>query len=114
MGRTATKPKASQESPVPAAHADADRPSAPAADSGAVTDAMISAVANELSRFHGGNDVLNWLEAETLLHRAMAAFDDSPEDTVRPPHRSRIRPTSSVQSVQTTSLSLSIRQEVVL
>jgi hypothetical protein len=32
-----------------------------------VTDALVGALANELLRVHGGNHVLNWIEAERLL-----------------------------------------------
>ena len=42
-----------------------------------VTDKMVQAVADSLARFHGGNAVLNLLEAEHLLHTALASIDDS-------------------------------------
>jgi hypothetical protein len=38
-----------------------------------VTTAITRAVAEELWRLHGGNDVMNWLEAERLLAEALNA-----------------------------------------
>jgi hypothetical protein len=32
-----------------------------------VTNAVVSAIAKELSRFHDGNDTLNWIEAEKIV-----------------------------------------------
>jgi hypothetical protein len=34
---------------------------------------LVAAIAHELWKLHGGNDVLNWLEAEILLQNALAA-----------------------------------------
>jgi hypothetical protein len=36
-----------------------------------VTSALTRAVAEELWKLHGGNDVMNWLEAERLLGEAL-------------------------------------------
>lgn len=39
---------------------------------------LIAAIARELWKLHGGNDVLNWLEAEILLENALRDDDDPP------------------------------------
>lgn len=36
-----------------------------------VTNAVVSTIAHELARVQGGNDVLNWLEAERALREVM-------------------------------------------
>jgi hypothetical protein len=43
------------------------RPAAAPAAAIDVTHAVVAAIARELSRFHGGNDTLNWLEAEQIV-----------------------------------------------
>ena len=40
-----------------------------------VTEAVVRAVAAELSRHHAGNDVLNWLEAEALIGALLGQRD---------------------------------------
>lgn len=37
-----------------------------------VTDAIIAAIAHEIWKVHGGNAVLNWLDAERCLAEVMA------------------------------------------
>jgi hypothetical protein len=43
------------------------RPAAVPAAAIDVTNAVVAAIARELSRFHGGNETLNWLEAEQIV-----------------------------------------------
>jgi hypothetical protein len=40
-----------------------------------VTESLIGAIAHELWKLHGGNDVLNWIEAESMLHDAFRRID---------------------------------------
>lgn len=40
-----------------------------------VTESLIEAIAHELWKLHGGNDVLNWIEAEAMLHDALRRID---------------------------------------
>ena len=61
---------------LPAAHAPRRfivRPILGPAEGLDVTDAVVSAIASELRRLHAGNDVLNRIEAERLLQRALAS-----------------------------------------
>ena len=41
---------------------------------------LIAAIARELWKLHGGNEVLNWLEAEILLQNALAGDADDHHD----------------------------------
>jgi hypothetical protein len=41
-----------------------------------VTEQVIAAIASTLWKVHGGNDVLNWLEAERALHAAMLEYSE--------------------------------------
>ncbi|HWQ28594.1 MAG TPA: hypothetical protein VNN12_06180 [Dehalococcoidia bacterium] len=45
-----------------------------------LTRPLIAAIANELSRAHGGNDVLNWLEAERVLQRLIGEPEEREDD----------------------------------
>lgn len=43
-----------------------------------VTEALTRAVATELWKLHGGNDVMNWLEAERLLGEVLRSSERRP------------------------------------
>ncbi len=49
-----------------------------------ITRALISAIAYELSVLHGGNDELNWLEAERHLARVLPHGQDQQEAALPP------------------------------
>lgn len=44
-----------------------------------LTERVVGVIAEELSRRHGGNDVLNWIESERLLIQALLAGAESSE-----------------------------------
>lgn len=48
-----------------------------------VTNALTAAIAQELARAQGGNDVLNWLEAERLLRGLIASDRAMPHEPAR-------------------------------
>jgi hypothetical protein len=53
-----------------------------------VSKPLIAAIAEELRKLRGGNEVLNWLEAEILLQNALAAdqsFDRDPHERIGSP-----------------------------
>lgn len=45
-----------------------------------VTNALTSAIAQELARAQGGNDVLNWLEAERILQELVGGARSTPRE----------------------------------
>jgi hypothetical protein len=60
--------------PAPVRHNDAIRVIVrPALDTAAldVTESLVGAIASQLWKHYGGNDVVNWLEAERLLQHAL-------------------------------------------
>lgn len=59
------------------------RPTAEPSREHDITRCLISAIAYELSILHGGNDELNWLEAERHLARLVAS--DQPGAAPSPP-----------------------------
>ncbi len=54
-----------------------------------ITNALVGAVAAEIWKHCGGNDVLNWMEAERFV-QALAAREPQPE----PKSRQHVRPVS--------------------
>ena len=48
-----------------------------------IAPALIGAVAHELWKHCGGNEVLNWLEAERILARLLAGMPPEPVRTAR-------------------------------
>lgn len=70
------------------------KPSAQPAKEIDLTNALVSAVAAELWNTCGGNDVLNWMEAENFVQSLVVRESHSepkPRQRVRPPHPSRSR-----------------------
>lgn len=70
------------------------RPSAHPAKEIDVTNALVSAVAAELWKHCGGNDVLNWMEAERFVHSLAAQepqAEPKPRQHARPVQPSRPR-----------------------
>jgi hypothetical protein len=61
--------------PAPAAQPRSDG----AAISPALERALVATLAHELWRSQGGNEVLNWLEAEILLEHALGSHARAPE-----------------------------------
>jgi hypothetical protein len=47
-----------------------------------VTDTLVAAIARELWQQRGGNDLVNWLEAEMLLHEALLRFEHNGPDDI--------------------------------
>jgi hypothetical protein len=58
-----------------------------------ITNAMVSTIAAELARAQGGNDVLNWLEAERVLQDLLgsARSPSTREQPVGMDSRERVR-----------------------
>lgn len=61
-----------------------------------VTARLVSVIAEELWRLYGGNEHLNWLEAERHLERivseARQAAEPAPDRAARTPGRARVEP----------------------
>lgn len=62
-----------------------------------LTNRLVSAIAEELWRLYGGNEHLNWLEAERHLERIVSgarreAAEPAPVRTARTPDDARVEP----------------------